>query len=60
MRPYVQGETDEWEPEMHSNETATESAWNANESIGKLKKIISKEASRMKTKKKLSIWPVHN
>ena len=32
MRAYVQGETDEWEPEMHLNETATESAWNANES----------------------------
>ena len=29
MRVYVQGET---EPEMHSNETATESAWNASES----------------------------
>ena len=25
-------EIDEWEPEMHSNETATESAWNAHES----------------------------
>ena len=32
MRAYVQGETDEWELEMHSNETATEGAWNANES----------------------------
>ena len=32
MRAYVQRETDEWEPEMHLNETATESAWNANES----------------------------
>ena len=32
MRACVQGETDEWEREMHSNETATESAWNANES----------------------------
>ena len=32
MRAYVQGETDEWEPQMHLNETATESAWNANES----------------------------
>ena len=32
MRAYVQRETDEWEPEMHLNETAKESAWNANES----------------------------
>ena len=32
MRAYVQGETDQWELEMHLNETATESAWNANES----------------------------
>ena len=32
MRAYVEGGTDEWEPEMHLNETATESAWNANES----------------------------
>ena len=32
MRAYVQSETDEWEPEMHLNETARESAWNANES----------------------------
>ena len=32
MRAYVQGETDEWEREMHLNETATECAWNANES----------------------------
>ena len=46
---------------MHSNETATGSAWNANESRepgtkldhGKLKMISSKKASRMKTKKKL-------
>ena len=32
MRAYVEEGTDEWEPEMHLNETATESAWNANES----------------------------
>ena len=32
MRAYVQGETDEWEPEMRLDERATESAWNANES----------------------------
>ena len=32
MRAHVKGVPDEWEPEMHSNETATESAWNANES----------------------------
>ena len=31
MRAYVQGETDECEQEMQSNETATESALNANE-----------------------------
>ena len=64
MRAYVQRGTDEWEPEMHSNETPTESDWNANESRDawgqaswdeagswKLKTISSKEASRMKTKK---------
>ena len=32
MRAYVEEGTDEWEPEMHLNETATECAWNANES----------------------------
>ena len=32
MLAYVQGDTDEWEPEMHLNETATEGARNANES----------------------------
>ena len=32
MRAYVQGDTDEWEPEMHLNETAPESAWSVNES----------------------------
>ena len=32
MGAYVQRETDEWEPEMHLNETATESVWNAKES----------------------------
>ena len=32
MRAYVQGETDERKPEMHPNETATENAWNVDES----------------------------
>ena len=32
MRAYARGEADEWESEMHQNETTTESAWNASES----------------------------
>ena len=32
MCAHVQGGTDEWESEMHQNETATENAWNVNES----------------------------
>ena len=32
MRAYVQEEADEWEREMHPNETATDGAWNASES----------------------------
>ena len=32
MRAFAQGEVDEWEPEMHQNETTTDWAWNASES----------------------------
>ena len=31
MRAYVQAEGDEWEPEMHQSEIATENAWNTSE-----------------------------
>ena len=44
MRAYFQGETDEWKPQMHLNETATESAWNANESRGAWEQASPDEA----------------
>ena len=44
MRAHVQGETDEREPELHLNETATESALNAKESGDTWERAFSNEA----------------
>ena len=48
-----QGETDEWEREMHLNETATESAWNANEPRDVWEQASWDEAGSWEVRRKL-------